>query len=84
MKQQSYWLMDGKNKTAVFPRSLFGNVFEFPDLIIKSFDMLGDYECVIENEFIRGGRIVSKKILLLELQGALSYDRAMKYLIWIS
>ena len=63
---------DGKNQS-VFPRKseYCDSLFEFPDLIIESFNMLGDYECVIENEF--GGRIVSKKILLSKLQGELSY-----------
>ena len=85
MKQKLYWVMGDGKKQSVFPHQTeYGvNVFEFPDLIIKSFNMLGDYECVIESKLIIGGKIVSKKISSSKFQGALSYDRAMLFFLII-
>ena len=65
---------DEKNETVPRKSENGDNEFEFPDLIIKSFNMLG-YSCVIEDKF--SGKIISKKILSSKFQGALCYDRAM-------
>ena len=70
MHLHSYWLLDGKSKINVSNyNKIEDNMFEFPDLRITSFDMIGNYECVIENENIQGKKIVSKKALFSDLKG---------------
>ena len=66
-----HWLLDGKRKINVGSNhnKIADNVFEFPDLRIISFDMIGNYKCVIENEDIEGEKVVSKKALFSNLKG---------------
>ena len=71
MYNYSYWLLDGTRKFAIRSNhtNLVGGVFKFTDLKIASFNMTGDYECVIERENSRGQKIVSQKALFSELKG---------------
>ena len=73
MHRYSYWLLDRKRKIRVESNhiKIENNVFQFPDLKITSFNMIGNYECVIENENVRGQKIVSSKALFSDLKGEL-------------
>ena len=72
MRSHSYWLLDGKRKINFGANhyEIADNVFEFSDFKITSSEMIGnEYECVIENENIQGGKVVSQKALFSELKG---------------
>ena len=72
MRSHSYWLLDGKRKInfGANHNEIADSVFEFPDFKITSSEMIGnEYECVIENENIQGGKVVSQKALFSELKG---------------
>ena len=70
MSPYSYWLRDGKHKIEqTTPKNhtyLGDSVYKFNDLKIKSFNMTGDFECVIVN--IDGHNIVSPKALFSDLK----------------
>ena len=73
MHRYSYWLFDGKRKIKVESNhiKIENNVFQFSDLKITSFDMIGNYECVIESENVKRQKIVSSKALFSDLKGKL-------------
>ena len=73
MYRSSYWLLDGKHKIAAMPNhhSFDGDLFQFKDLKIVSFNMTGNYECVIENINIRGQKVFSQKALFPDRKGEL-------------
>ena len=72
MYPYSYWLLEGKYKVAAIPNHDIldsGVQFQFKDLKMESFNMTGNYECVIENVNIRGQKVVSQKALFPDHRG---------------
>ena len=63
---QSYWLMNEKHKMEAEHIYLGDGVFRFKDLSIVSFNMTGDYQCVVENNN-DGEKMVSEKVDFKEL-----------------
>ena len=81
MYRSSYWLLDGKHKIAATSNheSFGGGVFKFKDLKIVSFNMTGNYECVIENINIREQKVVSQKALFPDRYGELFINLFHEY-----
>ena len=73
MYRYSYWLLNGKHKiqSKLSHNKILDNVFKFPDLKITSFNMIGNYECVIESKNIQRLKIISSKALFSNLKGEL-------------
>ena len=81
MHPHSYFLLNEKRSIDAGEKhnKIEENVFEFPDFRITSFDMIGNYECVIENENIQGEKVVSQKALSTDLKGKLATHIFTKY-----
>ena len=80
-RPHSYFLLDGKRSIDVGEKhgEIADNVFKFPDFRIPSFEMIGNYECVIENENMQGGKVVSQKLLFSDLKSKLANHIFTKY-----
>ena len=79
----AYWLFngtDGVKKMKMnrpFEEGIHMREFELPTLTISSFEMIGDYQCVIENKFIRSGKLVSKVAKANDLKGNMGIGLTM-------